>query len=384
MEILPELLAAFDVKKRALIKELADFKDNPYDKLRQRFAASIEGPNERTRVALEMGRPEDAIYEGFAPDPSGVSGLGKAMFVGAKAALNPVTKGRLLEARELLEKGLDNEAIRQMTGWFRGPDGKWRTEISDQLADITPVFQKMRPEDMRSLPETFDHPDLYKLYPQLQRAVTKKTPSGDNYGSMHSPGTFFSDRHLVDVADMLPTDQSRSTFLHELQHAVQNIEGFEPGGNFHSPRVTQYLEDWKDRVRQRYIEGGASGQDMQVIEDKYLSNPSREQAKRIEGYERLAGEAEARLTEARANLGAKGRMDTPLQYDVPKEELIFHGRSGGPVASMAPEGTDIYRNQLAPYQHQVYDRLILMGTPPEEAIQRTRTLTNLMQVLPSK
>ena len=37
-------------------------------------------------------------------------------------------------AKQFDTEGVDNEAIRQQTGWFKGPDNKWRFEISDEDA----------------------------------------------------------------------------------------------------------------------------------------------------------------------------------------------------------------------------------------------------------
>ena len=87
-------------------------------------------------------------------------------------------------------------------------------------------------------------------------------------------------------------DYAKSTQLHELQHAIQQREGWQNGG---SPSM--FSRD---------------GMPPKSAEDS---------------YRRLSGEAEARATQARMNLNAAQRRELfPLDsYDVPVDQLIIRG-----------------------------------------------------------
>lgn len=57
-------------------------------------------------------------------------------FGGQRAATADL--GKLAEARSLASKGVGRDDILSQTGWFRGPDGHWRFEISDQGMTVNP------------------------------------------------------------------------------------------------------------------------------------------------------------------------------------------------------------------------------------------------------
>lgn len=60
---------------------------------------------------------------------AGEGGTKRFMFAGENA--KNADKEALNTAKEMEESGADAETIRQKTGWFRGADGKWRSEVND-------------------------------------------------------------------------------------------------------------------------------------------------------------------------------------------------------------------------------------------------------------
>lgn len=249
-----------------------------------------------------------------------------AMFIGALA--KTWDKASNAKAVQMEKAGKDAREIWRETGNLKGPDGKWRQEISDadavftsqvkpltqqneqsyqqardslravekQISDamrtgkysLSSLYQK-RPElgqaekQSRSVIDDYKarlegraesplvnalrHPELMRAYPEKQsiRVVEDSTRPGGSWGS-----------NIVEVGG----DDKRSTVLHELQHAIQDREGFAKGG---------------------------SGKE--------------------ENYRRLAGEAEARATQARMNMTpAERRATFPYDsYDVPVDQLIVRG-----------------------------------------------------------
>ena len=106
----------------------------------------------------------------------------------------------------------------------------------------------------------------------------------------------------------------KSVLLHETQHNVQDLEGFGRGG---SPE--EFLQDaqWAAKAR---------GKD-----DTWA------QRKAYQDYMRLAGEAEARLTQRRRALTPEERRQTPLDWDVPPDMQRVLGtlRQGEATAAKA-------------------------------------------------
>jgi len=155
---------------------------------------------------------------------------------------------------------------------FDGVDGKPRFEVSDRNAKLVNDGQTadalMNGETVQ-LDEVLDHPDLYKQYPELQFTNFKldKTIEGD--------AEFAGNTIRVNPDNMTDDQSIVETILHEVQHNVQDIEGFASGGN-------------KGR-------GGNKR------------------------YQNLAGEAEARAVASRMNMPMSER------YVKPEGETFYHG-----------------------------------------------------------
>lgn len=146
----------------------------------------------------------------------------------------------LSQAQELAAQGADNREIYHKTGWFVGSDSKWRYEIDDSAARIvTPVgvLEQLRrfaenDDHHYERPDTpltdyVDHPALYAAYPQL-RHVKAGIPYriDDERALASAQGT---GRILYADEASLAEDHLRPTTLHEIQHIIQNLEGFQLG-----------------------------------------------------------------------------------------------------------------------------------------------------------
>lgn len=179
----------------------------------------------------------------------------------------------LREAQEMLSAGADMESIRKATGWHEGMDGKWRWEIDDSKMEYhragDALFGRNHPEyaeqqrleqkmlygeltdteqaRLRALTETWgrersrlservergnarledvlDHEELFHAYPQLRhvRVVFDETPKG-------VLGSFSAEGNQITISEEL-RDAPQDVLIHEIQHAIQNAEGFAKGSN---------------------------------------------------------------------------------------------------------------------------------------------------------
>jgi len=177
--------------------------------------------------------------EGGPIDPNSLSPNGKALFqfVGSNANLNNEVKEKLGRA-QLLENNLNPgikdgaEYIRGLTGWARGTDGKWKYEVQPPMFN-TEAFealatQKLFGTETVSITEVISpYEEIFKLYPALLDIKISKKGGFMDFGGLQ--GSYNSETKVLQVT---PYAQDKgSTFIHELQHAIQMIEGFAMGGN---------------------------------------------------------------------------------------------------------------------------------------------------------
>ena len=163
-------------------------------------------------------------------------------------------------------------SIRKATGWFKGRDGKWRFEIDDSKAEFRrdgdarlmqeEGYQRMQEltdkwiasindgtefteaeqaemeqlgekyydavwEEKHMLTDFLKHDELFEAYPRLKGVALEfdELPAGAN--------GFFSKRSNTIVLSDKLFGKSADTLIHEIQHIIQNYEGFAKGSNPH-------------------------------------------------------------------------------------------------------------------------------------------------------
>ncbi|MCR5401186.1 MAG: Flp pilus assembly complex ATPase component TadA [Treponema sp.] len=207
-------------------------------------------------------------------------------------------------AQKMTEAGKDAKTIRLATGWECGADGKWRYEIDDNkisfyeedrfpkrhLVDDEEFqkidkaikengydFEKINIQDKQywesyidseneyvrqfidfedgkeiwkktaDLERVLNAPELFKAYPELRHTQFKieKLPSGTS-------GEYRTDTNTI----VLDESAGKSVLLHEIQHAIQYIEGFATGGNeaqFKAISIEE-LENKRTEINKKIVE----------------------------------------------------------------------------------------------------------------------------------
>jgi hypothetical protein len=321
----------------------------------------------------------------------------KLSFAGRLAS--GVDEGVMSDARSRVERGEDPEKVRQETGWFKGVDARWRFEINDRDARLI----NLRSEGGRAiratwLSEVLEHDALFSAYPSLQNMDVQIDIGQENRPrARFSPGTpgdalSFGRTPEIEVVSFGEAP-ALSALLHEVQHAIQVIEGFAAGGspmagaqeiaarpygdvaNFLSalerfggvdtsefapsqlrdvepvayieswrlPRsvldihITQADVDWLGELGYNFSAGVEVAGVMEVLADAAQKDIRDGQAGGLSSYEqyrRLAGEVEARNVEARQGMTDAERLAVPpaATADVGDEDLILVFGSDGPRA----------------------------------------------------
>lgn len=172
---------------------------------------------------------------GPAPVASKLADGTLGSFAGVRA--RGLDKNALGGAQTLEASGKTADEIWQQTGFFRGADGRWRFEIpntemklKDSAFDVkdkdgTDTFS-LKPGSY-TLQQVLDHPLLFKAYPELKGIKVVSVP--EEWGRGIKGGYDRNYKTLYVSSDT--SDGMRSTIVHEVQHAIQDIEGFQRGGN---------------------------------------------------------------------------------------------------------------------------------------------------------
>lgn len=122
----------------------------------------------------------------------------------------------LADAQRRFDAGEDADAIYQDTGWVRGQDGRWRYEIPDDINAID-----FGGRSASTLGQVYDNPRLYAAYPELRDMPVSFADT--SYGGGYNPQAITLNAAYTD-------QQAKEALIHEVQHAIQDIEGFAVGG----------------------------------------------------------------------------------------------------------------------------------------------------------
>lgn len=402
--LLGEIFGTADVAKR----KLKDVMANPLLSAQQ-FMGNV---NDRARNLNEMTAAAAREGVDYGPASQRLGGLladaynPVGMFIGPTSPL--FNKQMAFEATKLAKKGKTPQEIWQQTGTVKGPDGQWRQEISDQPAqfnlakdiqakgkkvaesvatnkqalaenqqrskqgkDLFPKELTQAKKDLKAQTEdmefalkraygysddprsgnlasiAIDHPELFKAYPGLADLIVKQ---GAMSGADGTLGSLYG--NLLNVSSKGLTQNPRSTALHEMQHAIQEREGFAVGGNTRDFAKMKYEAEQKigslnDQMRALVRQMDAPGlakKDKDVLSSQYedlinqrMGLVKQAQIDPMQAYGNLIGEAEARLTQRRMDLNPQQRRQNfPFEYtgdtgyglDVPLEGLIYMDQSG--------------------------------------------------------
>jgi len=263
------------------------------------------------------------------------------IFAGKSAKTADLSK--LMKAEELRAAGVPDEKIWGETGWTFGfPDKKPRFEIPDDAAVMAEDAPRQLAQNAgRSQSDIFSHDQLYDAYPESANLWTGRMPS--EYGGAYTGGVMGkSDMISLGMPKKnIDLQEVKGTNLHELQHAIQQREGFARGG---SPEGMTYagLKQKQGAIVQKMLDDFRAGKDTSVLEkelsgvDSLIHEYQTTGTSDFDLYKRLAGEAEARLTQARMNLTPEQRLaQYPVsQFDVPVENQIV--RYSDDVARSVP------------------------------------------------
>lgn len=394
--------------------------------------------------------------------------------IDGNSPLSDVKDKRLLSILQTNEKE-NARKIKQATGWERGADGKWRYEVEDFEIDPKGLARKNRlwsnlswgkeydalsdklfdgvelteeeaarfdelsekAEELRATYEANDvhylddyvkDENLFKTYPELKQIRMEIY----NAPTSNTGATYYGSQNLIRVNEfVLDRADFRSILAHEVQHAVQSIEGFARGGN--SMTYRKYLDALKEKrdawsmieefadkreelgedasqmdvynalVNEYHSDGfefgdgfipsrnafdkgfnlWVRGYDKEGYEDAYNEYQSLIEKFGLGGendrYNELSGEVEARNVQSRMNMTPEKRRNTLASEteDVAREDQIFINDALEAYASVsAPMNTAV--NELSESLHTPIEKITSEDQLPQgEARRRIESGANI-------
>ena len=240
-------------------------------------------------------------------------------------------------ARQMEEAGKDAKTIRLATGWERGVDNLWRYEVPDEY-DLANLEKRLQEELDNGAAKTWgivypsDLGQLLKEYPDFN--VDIMVWVGDEFENTgaYSPATEGDEntfgrsasieveaKTIADVAPLL---------AHEIQHAIQEMEGFAEGGQARglSDKLSAELDKRVATIKQLREEGRNEEADELMQMSKGLAEAVINNEDDAYGnYKKLAGEVEARNAAKRIGMSLQERRESLLSEteDVAREDQII-------------------------------------------------------------
>lgn len=218
--------------------------------------------------------------------------------IGAAGTIaGPLAKGanlvKLRAAHKLKEMGFSDDKIWEATQWYLShPDKVPRWEIPDEPDLLT------RNIGYRPLGETFRNKPVDESYPSIPRdykAEVYRSETGDE-------GYLIPRTKELGIGQGSPYKMS-STAMHEVQHAIQQLEGMWKGG---SPE--QIVRDFDDAVKK--ISEMEKGPERDAAVEWYKKTFTERDPEKV--YKSLGGEVDAFLTEGRFFMTPQERLADPF------------------------------------------------------------------------
>ncbi len=295
----PTLNARDRARDLALLRD--HIRDNPgiATKLAQGLYRNATLPGDvyqGKREATPEAGMDFALNLGMAssPVPRPTNSLG--IFGGRNAKTYPHSREPIAEYME--KSGVSPDKIWEATGLGRGRDGKWRFEINDQNATLKPYHGSMEFAVGEGNRAAMSHPELKAAYPdQMDMRFSRLPPDNTMRGAYDPTSKAIS----LNMAGPDP----RSTMLHELQHAVQDIEGFSSGSN---PAAHNYKISAADKTKIHRIDKSL---EMIRMREAALYPKHAAGDKSLEPELRSLGDTQEKLLMMRREIG--GRLQSPYE-----------------------------------------------------------------------
>lgn len=191
--------------------------------------------------------------------------------VAGKEALKNIKEPKLSQeaynsynkAKQMAKNKESNEKIYKETGWYKDKvTGKMKFNFSDK--DMKIANQNYKVGQEFKLKDILIHNTLFEMYPQLRDYKVKiedmNSNNTKNNGRLNGRYNRFTDELTIDINRFNDISNAEGTLIHEIQHAIQKIEGFAGGTS---------IKFGKEKYKNNPGEIEARDTSKRMIEEKY-------------------------------------------------------------------------------------------------------------------
>ena len=184
----------------------------------------------KMRPVFEVELSAEQIIAQDNREDNGKGGESGKMFSFAGERARTADREKLDMAKKMEEEGKTRREIYDETGWFRGADDKWRFEIDDSQ-------MQYRYAGVPGISAYLQNTELFEAYPELRDVTIKfeKLKNGVR-------GIYNKEENEITLDESLK-EEPGTVLLHEIQHAIQRIEGHASGAN---------REYWERRIEEGF------------------------------------------------------------------------------------------------------------------------------------
>lgn len=269
-----------------------------------------------------------------------------------KAEERTIRMDNLSVAKDMEKNKKKAKAIKAATGWERGADGKWRYEMPDVILRDPKVWINKKTLTLSDIVEKPN--DLFKEYPELFDAYPELKDVKIQKGRAKMGGSYYDNTITLNLGYIREAIKSgwdtyyktstrllKMSLVHEIQHYIQEKEGFAQGGNSemivdkNALDAIEKLRAEKEAVAKEFYAMSPDEQQRRKYEINNRYNDLTKQIERLEkssrigydGYKRLSGEVEARNVSARLNMTPEERRKSLAESteEVARKDQIFLG-----------------------------------------------------------
>ncbi len=257
------------------------FGENRHETIPEKAVKEIGASIKRMATQQYDWEPGKPTSPQMIEDAFNVAGLmvGGPSLIAGKVADGTLGSFAGVKAKGYLRKDLDQaiamwsngknaDLIWEKTGFFRDLDGQWKFEISPEKTRLNYEFDEMLKEGT-TLGEVFNHPKLYKAYPEFKDIKVSSTmPDPTGMEGLNPRGVWFDDYNTIYLKPGLTAEEARSVVLHEIQHVIQKKEGFAEGGNanmFKSQAVADAEQLWEKTAMNEFMKLRDAGYDPDLV-----------------------------------------------------------------------------------------------------------------------
>lgn len=287
----------FETELEAAIPTLPSELKVEWDKMNQPFGEVKSTSKEDTPVVATTASPLVTITEGDVGEAINVGmGAGPGTIAGVTARTAKL--GRL-------GTGMDytKPETTAKTGWWQGADGKFKFEISDEGMKL--VDKDWKFGEKGKLGDFIEHPELFKAYPEFKDMAFEVGQKTDKYIASFNPNT---KTLKINPSAIKSGDEGiLDVIIHEVQHAVQNKEGFASGSN-----PTFAAEEALTKLAEKIYSMPHSKAKLEA-QDLYFQLRNNKDDFGQYMYLRSPGEIEANIVSARRKLSDEMRKKFPIE-----------------------------------------------------------------------